>query len=263
MTKYAIVTGGSSGLGKSLVQLMADSGYHVFAMSRNIDPIPHERITAIRCDITDESSIQQALGLIRQTTQELDVLANCAGFGISGPIETTPLELAKRQFEVNFFGTFNITKAAIDMLRPRKGRIFTISSVAATIPIPFQSFYSSTKSALTSWSLCLDNELKPFGIRAIAVEPGDLSTGFTDNRIHVQTNDLYRERVTGSVSRMEADESSGKSSSDAARYFLKLIEKSNPAPLYVMGMDYKLFTLLYRLVPYRFSNYLIGRLYAR
>ncbi|NMB03233.1 MAG: SDR family NAD(P)-dependent oxidoreductase, partial [Tissierellia bacterium] len=77
MTKYAIVTGGSSGLGKSLVQLMADSGYHVFAMSRNIDPIPHERITAIRCDITDESSIQQALGLIRQTTQELDVLANC------------------------------------------------------------------------------------------------------------------------------------------------------------------------------------------
>jgi len=171
--RYALVTGASSGLGKSLAELMAQSGYHVFALSRSIEPFGGEHITTIRCDITDEDSLTQAMAIIRQTTSELDVLANCAGFGISGPIETTPLALAKSQFEVNFFGTFNITKAALDFLRPRKGRIFTISSVAATIPIPFQSFYSATKSALTSWSLCLDNELRPFGIRAIVVEPGD------------------------------------------------------------------------------------------
>lgn len=261
--KYALVTGGSSGLGKSLAELMAQSGYHVFALSRSIEPFGGDNITTIRCDITDEVSISEAMDIIRETTHELDVLANCAGFGISGPIETTTLELAKSQFEVNFFGTFNITKAAIELLRPRKGRIFSISSVAATIPIPFQSFYSCTKSALTSWSLCLDNELRPFGIRAIVVEPGDLSTGFTDNRIHTETSDLYLERVTGSVSRMEADERKGKPSQEAVKYFLHLIEKPNPSPYYVMGLEYKLFTLIYRFMPRRFSNWVIGRMYAR
>lgn len=261
--RYALVTGASSGLGKSLAELMAQSGYHVFALSRSIEPFGGEHITTIRCDITDEDSLTQAMAIIRQTTSELDVLANCAGFGISGPIETTPLALAKSQFEVNFFGTFNITKAALDFLRPRKGRIFTISSVAATIPIPFQSFYSATKSALTSWSLCLDNELRPFGIRAIVVEPGDLSTGFTDHRIHSETNDLYLERVTGSVSRMEADERKGRPSNEAVRYFLRLIEKQNPSPYYVMGLNYRLFTLLYRWLPRRLANRIIGRMYAR
>ena len=263
MTKYAVVTGGSSGLGKSLSLLMAESGYHVFALSRNIVPFGGDNITTIACDITDELSIQLAIETIRQTTDEIDVLANCAGFGISGPIETTALELAKRQFEVNFFGTFNMTKAALELLRPRRGRIFTISSVAATIPIPFQSFYSATKSALTSWSLCLDNELKPFGVRAIVVEPGDLSTGFTDNRIHSETSQLYETRVAQSVSRMEQDERKGQSSRQAVRYFLKLIEKPNPAPVYVMGLDYKLFSLLYRCLPRRLSNFIIGRMYAR
>lgn len=263
MSKFALVTGGSSGLGKSLVELLADNGYHVFALSRKIEPFPSDAVTAIRCDITDESSIEQALDIVRQTTEELDILANCAGFGISGPIETTPLEQAKRQFDVNFFGTFAITKAVIPFLRPRKGRIISISSVASTIPIPFQSFYSSTKSALTTWSLCLDNELKPFGIRAIVVLPGDLSTGFTDNRVHVESSDLYVTRVDSSIARMEKDERSGKTPQEVAKRFYQILHKKNPSPLYVIGADYLLFTILYRIMPTRFSNWVVGRMYAR
>ena len=263
MTKYALVTGGSSGLGKSLVERLARGGYHVFALSRSIEPLAGENITAIRCDITQEDSITQAIHEVKLITEELDILANCAGYGISGPIETTPLAHAKQQFNVNFFGTFAITKACLPLLRPRKGRILSISSVASIIPIPFQSFYSSTKSALTTWSLCLDNELKPFGIRAIVALPGDLSTGFTANRVHVDVNELYAERVGKSVARMEQDEQSGKTPPEVAEKFYQILHKKNPAPLYVIGADYHLFTIIYRLFPTRFSNWVIGRMYAR
>lgn len=263
MTKFALVTGGSSGLGKSMVELLVGKGYHVFALSRKIEPFPGDSVSAIRCDITDEDSIRQALEIVRQTTDELDVLANFAGFGISGPIETTPIEHVKQQFSVNFFGTVAITQACIPLLRARRGRILTISSVASTIPIPFQSFYSSTKSALTTWSLCLNNELKPFGIRAIVVLPGDLSTGFTDNRVHVEASDLYVDRVGKSIAKMEQDERTGKTPDQAVQSFYKMLTKKNPSPYYVLGADYLLFTWIYRLMPARFSNWVIGQLYAR
>ena len=92
--------------------------------------------------------------------EKIDVVVNCAGFGISGAVEFTPLDQAKAQFDVNFFGTVNVNKAVLPSMREAgKGHIINISSVAAVAHIPFQAFYSASKAAISSYSCALDNEV--------------------------------------------------------------------------------------------------------
>lgn len=128
----------------------------------------------------------------------IDILINNAGFGISGAVEFTQTEEAMRLFDVNFFGMVRMTEKVIPYMRENGGgRIVNISSVAAVVPIPFQTYYSASKAAISSYSMALANEVGRFGIRVSAIMPGDISTGFTDARKKItEGDDVYR----GSVS---------------------------------------------------------------
>ena len=192
MDKVLVITGGSSGIGKATAILFASNGWKVFNLSRHTGKEQTENITHIYCDVSSEKSVKEAVQQVYQNTKYVDILIANAGYGISGPIEMTPLQEAKHQMEVNFFGAFNIIQAIIpEMRKRRQGKIIFTSSVAGLLPVPYQAIYSASKAAINALALALQNELREFNIKVSALLPGDVSTAFTDSRTKTQGTIIY------------------------------------------------------------------------
>lgn len=259
----AVVTGGSSGIGQCTAKALAAAGYRVYDFSRH--DAGTDGITHIRADVTDEPAVRRAVTQVLEKEGRLDVLVNCAGFGISGAVEFTELEQAKRQFEVNFFGMVNVTRAALPAMRGAgHGRIINVSSVAAAAPIPFQTFYSASKAAVNSYTCTLANEVRPCGITVAAVQPGDIRTSFTGARVKLALGDeVYGGRISRSVAKMEKDERGGMSPEAAGAYICKIIRKRRVKPLYAIGFSYKCVCVLCKVLPCSVLNRLIGIIYAK
>ena len=261
--KVAVVTGGSSGIGLCVAERLLKSGVKVYEISRHKkEGSPFFHITA---DVSDENEVKNAVDEILRAENHIDLLVNCAGFGISGAVEFTKTDDAKRQFDVNFFGVVNMCAAVIPAMRKQKsGKIINISSVAASVPIPFQTFYSASKAAINSYTMALSNELKPFGIKVCAVMPGDIKTGFTASRKkNIMGDEEYGGRISRSVSLMEKDESNGMAPEKVGAYIVKISEKKNIKPLYTIRADYKAAVILSKILPARMLNYIVGKIYAK
>ena len=173
--KVVIVTGGSSGIGRCTASALKENGCIVYEFSRR--NIPMEGVTHLSVDVTDEDAVNAAVQQVIQKETKIDAVINCAGFGISGAVEFTSMEQAKAQFDVNFFGTVTVNKAVLPFLRHQgKGHIVNISSVAAVAHIPFQTFYSASKAAISSYSYALANEVKPYGIHVTNMKIDAMNT---------------------------------------------------------------------------------------
>ena len=259
----AVVTGGSSGIGKATALALLQKGCAVYELSRRNNP--PDGVLHLTADITDEMQVKAAIGEIIGSEGHIDILINNAGYGISGAAEMTASADAHAQLELNLFGMDNVTRAVLPHMRERKsGRIVCVSSIAGILPIPFQLWYSVSKSAIASYVLALQNEIRPFGISVCAVLPGDIATGFTDAREKSDCDDSdYGERVLRSVAQMEKDERSGMSADQAGAYVAKLALKKRSRPLKAIGFSYKAVAVLAKLLPRRFSNYIIGKIYAK
>ena len=263
MNKVAIITGANSGIGKSTALALVKKGCKVYDFSRR--EIHCDGIVHISCDVTDEEAVKNAVETVEKENGKIDILINCAGFGISGAVEFTTLESAKKQFDVNFFGTVNVTKAVLPFMRRQgSGRIVNVSSVAAVAHIPFQTYYSATKAAIESYTCCLANEVRPYGITVTSVQPGDISTGFTDARDKsYDGDDVYGGRISRSVAGMEKDERKGMSSDVAGSYIAEIALKKNVKPIYAIGISYKAVSTLCKIFPCGVRNRIIGSLYAK
>lgn len=261
-TKTAIVTGGSSGIGRCTAAALAKAGYRVYEFSRREVPLPG--VVHRRVDVTDEQAVRDAVAEVAASSGGIDAVVNCAGFGISGAVEFTELSQAKAQFEVNFFGTVNVNRAVIPfMRRAGHGRIVNVSSVAAAAHIPFQTFYSASKAALSSYSCALDNEIRCYGIRVTAVELGDICTGFTKARQkNVQGDDVYGGRISRSVGQMEQDEQKGMAPEVVGTHIARLVQKKTCAPLVTVGVSYKVLGWLCRALPSSLRGWIVGKIYA-
>ena len=174
------------------------------------------------------------------------------------------MEQAKAQFDINFFGTVTVNKAVLPFMRHQwKGHIVNISSVAAVAHIPFQTFYSASKAAVSSYSYALANEVKPYGIHVTVVELGDICTGFTKARQKsILGDDEYGGRISRSVSQMEHDEQNGMGSARIGRYIAGIVEKKKPAIVYVAGLQYKFLSLLCKLLPAAAHGKIVGKIYG-
>ena len=263
MAKICVITGGTSGIGKCTAEAMAKNGYTVYELSRRAEGLPG--MFHIPTDVTDPDACQRAIDEIVSQAGKIDVLINNAGFGISGAIEFTPIEQAKRQLDVNFFGMVNMNHAALPVLRKQGfGRIVNLSSVAGAIPIPFQAFYSASKAAINSYTMALANEIKPFGVTVCCVQPGDIRTGFTDARQKIAVgDDIYNGRISRSVAGMEKDERGGMAPEAAGAFICRVATKKGVKPINTIGLSYQFFCVLQKLLPAKTLNWFVGLIYAK
>lgn len=259
----AIVTGGSSGIGRACAAELVKAGCRVYEISRHEKPL--DGVAHLTADVTDEAAVCAAAAEVYAETGRIDILVCCAGFGISGAVEFTALDDAKRQIDVNFFGTANAVKAVLPYMRKAgRGRIVATSSVAGAIPIPFQTYYSVSKAAINAYIRALRCEIAPFGITACAVMPGDIATGFTAARKKSPLgDDVYGGRIARSVAGMEKDERNGGTPDAAGRFLAKRALQKRVKPLYTIGLKYRLFNALASLMPKSLLGRCVYQLYAK
>jgi len=264
MTKTVLISGASSGIGYATAKLLNEKGYHVIGVSRKY-PKEEYNFDYYLCDISNQDQVVNLVQQISTKIDRIDVLINCAGMGVSGAIEYSTLEELKKIFDVNVFGQFLLTKNLISLMRKStNAKIINIGSVAGELTIPFQTFYSMTKSAINSFSEGLRIELKPFNIQVTTVLPGDIKTDFTKNRQmpNVLEDDVYFERIKNSLNKMSKDEEQGMSPLSVAKIIYKLTYRKRLPISITVGFKYKLFVFLKRLLPKRLINYIIGKMYG-
>ena len=263
MSTVAIVTGGSSGIGLQTALALKEQACAVYEFSRHGAGTPG--ITHLGCDVSSEDQFRDAVEEVLRREGRIDVLVNNAGFGISGAAEFTDNADAKKLLDVNLFGMVNGCRAVIPAMREQGGgRIVNLSSVAAPCAIPFQIWYSVSKSAVSTYTAALANELRPFHIGVTAILPGDIRTGFTAAREkNPQGDDVYGGRIAKSVATMEHDEQTGMDPAVAGRFIASVALRSGSVkPEYTIGAKYKFFVILARLLPCRLKNWIIGKMYA-
>lgn len=229
--RVILITGASSGLGKTTAMLLARSGHIVYGTSRKALP-GFDGIRMLAVDVIRPDSIRKAVEQIIAEQGRLDVLINNAGLGISGALELATEEEIGKQMNTNFMGVVHACQAVIPVMRQAgRGLIITISSIGGVIAVPFQGFYSASKFAVEGYSEALLHEVRPFGIRICLVEPGDFCTNFTTNRsVSSATLDHpdYRDTFTRVMATIENMEKSGSHPDKLARCIERLIRKKHP-----------------------------------
>ena len=267
-----LLTGGSAGIGSATAQYLMRQGYTVYAASRrgseNIeDPFSGGRIIGLCADVTIPESLENAVSRILDEQGELSAVICNAGNGIAGAIEDTSLEEARYQMETNFFGVLNTIKACLPIFREQKyGKIIAISSVAAVAPIPFQGFYSASKSAIMLLMQSLSMEMKPYNVKCTCILPGDVKTDFTASRKYTEASGLpsseYTEAMKAAVQTMEKDEQNGMKPIVIAKAIYKVLKKENPGHVVVPTFTYKLLCLIMKLVPTSLKVWVISKMYS-
>jgi short-subunit dehydrogenase len=255
-SKVILITGASSGLGKACAEALLKSGHCVYGTSRNAKFLDNSSdpgtIKMIPMNVDDEISVARAIAHVIDDAGVIHVIVNNAGYGIAGSIEDTTVDEAKALFETNFFGIHRVCRTALPYLREQGfGHIINIGSMGGVASIPFQAFYSASKSALASLTDGLSMELKPFGISVTRVEPGDYRTEFTANRVFVEAADpagVYGERCSRAIAVMEHGEREGADPEEMASILVKIIESKSPGLNYRVGLLVQKF--LIGLVPF-------------
>lgn len=182
--KIVLITGASSGMGKAFTKALLKEGATVYAVARRVDAMQELKALGahtLKMDITNQDDIDQVVKTIEKETHGVDILVNCAGFGMYGAMEDTTLADARYQFEVNLFGMAYLTQKVLPSMRKKmQGRIINISSMGGKIYTPLGSWYHASKHAVEGWSDCLRLELKSFNIDVVVIEPGAIATEFAD-----------------------------------------------------------------------------------
>jgi NAD(P)-dependent dehydrogenase (short-subunit alcohol dehydrogenase family) len=183
MSQTILITGTSSGIGRATARRFQAAGWNVIATMRfperetELDQL--ERVLVTRLDVLDIHSINAAVAAGIAKFGRIDALLNNAGYGAYGPLEATPLEKVRRQFDVNVIGLMATTQAVLPHFREnRAGVILNISSIGGKVTFPLGSLYHGTKFAVEGLSESLHYELEGLGIRVKLIEPGMVRTDF-------------------------------------------------------------------------------------
>lgn len=205
--KTTLITGVSSGIGREIAQLLAERGARVFGTVRNPQSASSIRgVDLVRMDVTDDTSVIEALQRIEEAAGPVQILVNNAGYAFTGALEETSVAEARQQFETNIFGVLRVTNAVLPGMRQQGfGRIVNISSVLGFLPAPYWGIYAASKHAIEGYTETLDHEIRRFGVRALLVEPAYTRTKLNGNtKSATNTLDVYaseKKRVTDAAQR--------------------------------------------------------------
>jgi len=202
MKKTILITGASSGFGLMLASNLHQQGFNVIGTSREPEKYAGKvPFKLLRLDIDDDNSILSFTEELFQYTKRLDVLVNNAGYMVTGIAEETPIDLGRKQFETNFWGTVKVTNALLPYFRSQKqGQIITVSSIVGLIGPPNLSYYTASKHAVQGYFKSLRFELDQFNIKVSMVEPVWARTNLGNNAVSVANGniadyDVYRKQA--------------------------------------------------------------------
>lgn len=253
MQKVVVITGGSSGIGKSVGEFLSDKGFTVYGTSRNPERITNSRFPLLALDVRNKESIQKAFAEVIAKSGRIDVVINNAGVGITGPIEEIPTEEIRNNFETNFFGPIEVMKAALPQMRAQKsGLIINITSIAAYMGLPYRGIYSASKGALELITEAIRMEVKSFGIHITNVAPGDFATNIASGRYHapVISGSAYEIPYGNTLKMMDEHVDSGSNPNEMAEAIFKIIQTPNPKIHYKIGVFMQKFSIvLKRILP--------------
>ena len=245
--KTILITGTSTGIGRETALRLAKAGHRVFAgVRRKIDKDELEKlnpnIKGVYLDITNPSSIDKAFWFIIKNTDKIDVLINNAGIAVAGPVELLPVKKIKEQFDVNVFGTLNVTQKFFPILNG--GLIINISSLASTGIFPYIAPYCASKRALDILFNCLMLENKD-NIKVVSVKPAVIKTPIWDKSIKKaqdvfsEFNEASRKKYDKELNYMavhsEKNNTRGLEPYCVVSVIEKIINSKNPKPSYNVG----------------------------
>ena len=269
-----LVTGASSGIGRSTCLYLAGKGYSVIATSRamaRLKGLLSEAsasglaVHGVELDINDDDQVDHVMRQVLSDHGTIDALVNNAGYGLWGPVETLAIDELKAQFETNLFATVRMAKAVLPgMLAQRSGKIVNISSILGRMGTPFNGAYVSSKFALEGLSESMRAELWPFGVHVAIVEPGIFATDFLRNQVRASASDdpdlpyaPYSQRYTSRRQRYQQ-----RLASDpvrVSRVIHKILRSRRPAFRHAVGIEARLGILGARFLPERLFQTMVSR----
>ncbi|MDR6844425.1 SDR family oxidoreductase [Flavobacterium granuli] len=253
MNKVVLITGGSSGIGKSIGEFLHQKGFVVYGTSRNPERVLNSIFPLITLDVRNANSIHLAVAKVIEISGRLDVVINNAGVGITGPLEEIPMEEIKNNFETNFFGPIEVMKAVLPQMRSQQsGLIINITSIAGYMGLPYRSVYSASKGALELITEALRMEVKSFGIQITNIAPGDFATNIAAGRFHapVIKGSAYELSYGNNLKTMNEHVDNGSNPNEMAEAVCEVIQNSNPKIHYKVGAFMQKFSIvLKRILP--------------
>lgn len=248
MSKIVLITGGSSGLGKSTGEYLVKKGYTVYGTSRNPEKFKNfDAFTLIKLDVADKTSIETAVKTIIEKEGKIDILINNAGVGITGAVEETPGEEILKAFDINFHGPLNLIKIVLPHMRDQKGGlIINITSIAGYMGLPYRGIYSATKGALELITEAMRMEIKDFGVKMTNIAPGDFATNIASGRYHapVLENSPYKIPYGKCLEMMNEHVNSGDDPKVVAEMIYRVICTKNPKIHYKVGAFMQKFSIV-------------------
>jgi short-subunit dehydrogenase len=230
--KIILVTGATRGIGFALANELARKGNVVYGTGRKAPAAGNALFNYLAMDINDERSVMKGIKGIFKKHRSIDVLINNAGIGQCGPVEETTIEEARKVFETNYWGMLRTIQAVLpNMRKAGAGLIVNVSSAAGKIAIPFQAHYCASKFAVEGLSESLYHELKPYGVRVLLIEPGDVGTSIWEqtDKSMVQKS-AYREPLERFLGVKEKEMGSAADSPDNVAGQIISIINSSKAP---------------------------------
>lgn len=228
-SRVILITGASAGIGAACADRLHDRGWTVVGASRRGTTTGGWAPMAM--DVDEDDSVRAGVAEVTADHGRLDAVLACAGWGLAGAVERTPIAEAKAQFETNFWGTVRLVEAALPTMRAQqRGRVVLVGSMAGRIAIPFQAFYTASKFALEGYAEALAPEVAPFGIHVTILEPGNFRTDFTEARRRraATADDPYASTEAKALARMEADERAGTAPDEAAEAVERVLTADRP-----------------------------------
>lgn len=246
-SKVILITGGSSGIGKSIGEYLQTKGLKVYGTTRRLaNHADFDGFELLQMDVTNIESIQQAVDKIITKEGRLDVLINNAGIGITGPIEETPHEEINNAFDTNFNGPIHMIKAVLPQMREQKeGLVINITSIAAFMGLPYRGIYSATKGAMELVTETLRMEIKDFGVHMTTIAPGDFATNIAAGRYHapVIQDSVYKVPYAQTLKLIDEGVNKGEDPILIAHTVFKVINSKNPKVRYKVGSFMQKFSL--------------------
>lgn len=264
----ALVTGASSGIGKAIAQALLAQGYIVYATARQQDALVGMKgVRPLTLNVTQESSMLQAIQTITSEQASIDVLVNNAGFALNGPVEELALEEVRNEFETNVFGLVRITQLVLPIMRQNhQGHIINIGSIGGTFTAPGAGAYHASKYAVEAFTDALRYEVRGFGIKVALIQPTGVHTPFFAKQAETlpQTGEnspyaYFKERFVQTANRMFNGRMYGLiEADDVAKVVVRAAQSQRLRTRYKVGVSAHLYYHLRRLLTDRAWDWIMS-----